>query len=90
MFAELEAVCVPGTQTVRGRDRRKDFCLCPKNPGWEMSFIGFQTGNDDQVCTAKKLSLEAGGLGRGSCCCPGGRGLSRLRALRAPSLGTSG
>lgn len=50
MFAELEAVCVSGTQKVRKRawymgfvklrSHKKDFCLCPQNE-WEMSFLGF-------------------------------------------------
>lgn len=33
--------------------QRKDFCLCPKSPGWEMSFVEFQAESDDQFCSAK-------------------------------------
>lgn len=50
-FAELESVCVSGTQKVRKsawymefmklRSHKKDFCLCPKSNEWEMSFLGF-------------------------------------------------
>lgn len=100
MFAELKAVCVPGIQIERkplvcradetgGTDGREDFCLCPKNLRWEMSFIGFQAASDDQSCSVKELSLGAGRPGREGCCCSGGKGLSRLTAHRARSLGTS-
>lgn len=62
MFAELEAVCVSGTQKVRKRawymgfvklrSHKKDFCLCPQNE-WEMSFLGFLAGNNDQFCSVE-------------------------------------
>lgn len=60
-FAELEVVSVSGIQKVRERalcvglmklrSHGKDFCLCPKSNGWEMSFIVFYAGNDDQFCS---------------------------------------
>lgn len=72
-----------------GGDRRQGgLCLCPKNPRWEMSFIGFQAASDDQSCSVKELSLGAGEARQGRVLLLRWERLVRLTARRAGSLGT--
>lgn len=91
IFAELEAVCVSGTPKIRDnawfmevmklRSHRKDFYLCPKSNGREMSLTGFRQGA--MIGSAVERSLWSRETQEGA--------VSVIRveeALRAPSPGT--